>query len=97
MYDKLFQIKKKINDMRLVPCFSIELGSCGLQNLLVLDANSPIVQRLKYPYIAIVFLKSPLSFWSTTTVAYWQFHWIVFALGIFSIVHTFKVPIPHKV
>jgi hypothetical protein len=57
--------------MRLVPCLAIELGSCGLQNLLVLDANSPIAQMLKYPYIAIVFLKSPLSFWPTTTVAYW--------------------------
>jgi hypothetical protein len=71
MYDKIFQIKKKINEMRLVPCLAIELGSCGLQNLLVLDANSPIAQMLKYPYIAIVFLKSPLSFWPTTTVAYW--------------------------
>jgi hypothetical protein len=51
MYDKIFQIKKKINEMRLVPCLAIELGSCGLQNLLVLDANSPIAQRLKYPYL----------------------------------------------
>jgi hypothetical protein len=71
MYDKLFQIKKKINEMRLVTRLAIELGSCGLQNLLVLDANGLIAQRLKYPYIAIFFLKSPLSFWPTITVAYW--------------------------
>jgi hypothetical protein len=82
--------------MRLVPCPAIEPGSCGLQNLLVLDANSPIAQRLNYPYIAIVFLGSPLSFWPTTTMAYQLFHWIVFTFKIFSIVHTFKVPIPHK-
>jgi hypothetical protein len=95
MYDKLAQIKKKINEMRLVPCPAIAPRSCGLQNLLLLDANSPIAQRLKYPYIAIFFPWITILLLADYNrgISTFSLDWFC----IWNLFYIFKVPIPHKV